>query len=282
MSSWKTKMSMPRSRREPAISSATSSTAGSGSARRERLLVPGGDAAEGAARVAAAAGDHRGDAVAQAGGGGAAAIRPGQRREIGQLRQRVPDHPAVPAAAGDAPKAHRGRAFDHGASEVHERLLRLVEADGVQLGEIAEEIPGGEGPEVASRRDVAAVAALAQRHGQGQEVLRAPLEGQRERHQGGRSGTHGDPSCDSRELAPVLNGTISLGNPAAASEDARCLRLRFSSTSGPTSATQGSVAASSPCGTGMDLMRPAYQGRDAHAPGAPPVIHRGFLVLLVT
>ncbi len=150
--------------------------------------MPGGDAAEGAARVAAAARDHGGDPVAEAAGDRAAPIGPGEPREIRRRPERRQGDLALAVAPGEAGEIRDRLSVAQGARELDDQVLRLVPAEAVELREVAQQLDGGEGAEVAAGGDVARVAALAQRQGEREEVERAPLKGERERDRERRLG----------------------------------------------------------------------------------------------
>lgn len=66
------------------------------------------------------------------------------------------------------------------AGEGDHRLFGFLADDRVDFGEVGEDFFGGERAEVAADRDVTAVAALAERDRERQEIARAPLEGERD------------------------------------------------------------------------------------------------------
>ncbi len=104
-----------------------------------------------------------------------------QRAELGQLRHRREPRRAVVAARDEPGMSLPGRRRRSSARQSATIVcFRLLAADRVELGEVAQQLRRGEGREVAAHGDVPAVAGLAQRDRQRQEVLRAPLERQRE------------------------------------------------------------------------------------------------------
>lgn len=66
---------------------------------------------------------------------------------------------------------------------MHQRdqgVLGFLPAHRVDLGKLAEDLPGGKGGEMTAGGDVSRVAGLTQRQRECQKILRSPLKGQRE------------------------------------------------------------------------------------------------------
>jgi hypothetical protein len=146
----------------------------------EALLVPGGDATEGAVRVAPAARHQGCDAVVEALCGLTAAIRARQGGQIGQGRVLGDDGAALGIAHAQAGQLGEGRTFLDGLAELDHRFLGLLADDRVDFREIREDLERRERAEMASHRDVAAIAAIPKRDGEREEVAGTPLERQRD------------------------------------------------------------------------------------------------------
>ena len=113
--------------------------------------------------------------MTEAGCGLATAVGHGQRGEVRQLRM-CGEHDVRTTEQREARDVVHGRSIHERPDEGPDGVFGFLAAHRVDLGKVLEDARGLEGCEVTAQGDVASVATVSERQGDGQEVPSAPLE----------------------------------------------------------------------------------------------------------